>query len=57
MRTHSSVGAYPFASYPLQGGKLQVRVWGIRGDATLADVHAPILTLICDARKSLFVQS
>ena len=57
MRAGGLVGEYPFAPYPLQGGQLQVRVLVLSGDAAITDFHAPILTLISDARKQLFLQA
>jgi hypothetical protein len=53
----SLVGVDLLAPGPLQGGELQVRVLVIRGDATIADVHAAILTTISDACNSLFFQA
>ena len=50
------VGEYALAPCPLQGGKLQVRVLVIGGDATRTDVHASILRLIYDTRNHLFLQ-
>jgi hypothetical protein len=56
MRTSCLVGKYPLAPCPLQGGKLQVGILVIRGDATIADFRASILIAIYDVYKSLFLQ-
>jgi hypothetical protein len=56
MHTDGLVGEYPLAPGPLQGGQLQVGVLVLGGDATIADVHVAILTLIFVACKPLFLQ-
>jgi len=56
MRATGLIGEYPLAPCPLQSGQLQVRVLVIGGDATVADFHASILTMIYDARNLLFLQ-
>ena len=56
MRAAGLVGAHPLAPCPLQGGKLPVGVLVIRGHATVTNCHAPILTMISDARKLWLLQ-
>ena len=56
MHTAGLLGAYPLAPCLLQGGELHVGVLVIRGHATRADFHAPILTLLSDASNLLFLQ-
>jgi hypothetical protein len=55
MHTGGLVGEYPRVPCPLQRRQLQVRVLVLGGDATVINVHAPILTAIYDARKPLFL--
>jgi hypothetical protein len=51
-----ALGEYPRALCPLQGRQLQVRVLVIRGNATIVDFRATILSLIYDACNLLFLQ-
>jgi hypothetical protein len=55
MRASGLVHKYLLTFCPLQSGQLQVGVLVISADATIADVHAAILTVISDARKVLFL--
>jgi hypothetical protein len=56
MHTDGLVGEYPLAPGPLQGSQLQVGILVLGGDATIANVHAAILTLIFVACKPFFLQ-
>jgi len=55
MRASGLVRKYLLTPCPLQSGQLPVGVLVIGGNATIADVHAAILTMISDARKVLFL--
>jgi hypothetical protein len=50
------VGEDALAPCPLQRGQLQIGILIVGGDASIADFHAAILTLISDACKRLFLQ-
>jgi hypothetical protein len=56
VRPAGLVGKYPLAPYPLQGRQLQVKVLVICGDATTANFHASILSMIFVCCKLLFLQ-
>ena len=50
------VGVDGFAARLFQSAVLQIRVLLFGGDATIADFHAPILTVNSDACNPLFLQ-
>jgi len=56
MHTSCFVSKYSLTPGSLQGGQLQVGILVLSGDATIADFHAVILTLISDALNLLFLQ-
>jgi hypothetical protein len=50
------VGVYLLAPCPLQGGQVYIRMFVIGDDATRADVHTSIVTVIYDACNHLILR-